>query len=85
MSHPECQPLTAFTSDLKALSPLKLEGLSEAPDSLKTRLLELGLVKGTTLQVSRNGGQFVVQIRGDRLLLRAAEAQYLMVSTSLNG
>ena len=85
MSHSECKPLSAFSSDLKALSTHKLEGLSEAPDSLKTRLLELGLVKGTTLQVSRNGGQFVLQIRGDRLLLRAAEAQYLMVSKSLNG
>ncbi len=82
MSHSAGQLLTALSQKSNTLNTLKLEGISEAPTSLKTRLLELGLIKGTLLKVSRNGGQFLIHLRGDTLLLRASEAQHLVVSAS---
>ena len=59
---------------------LKLENISGASVSLKTRLLEVGLTQGTPIKVRRNGGHYLIKLRGDTLLLRTHEAQCLMVS-----
>ena len=82
MSQPHPQKLESLVDFSLSNTVLKLEEIRGASFSLKTRLLEVGLTKGTLLKVQRNGGYFLIQLRGDTLLLRAHEAQYLMVSSS---
>ena len=56
-----------------------LKEISGATLSLKTRLLEIGLTVGTPFEATRNGGHFLIRLRGDTLLLREREAEYLLV------
>ena len=50
-----------------------LSSVNGAPKSLRTRLLEVGLITGTRLEATRNGSHYLIKLRGDTLLLRAEE------------
>lgn len=58
----------------------KLARIEGAERGLRTRLLELGLVSGTPFDVERRGIHVTLKVRGDRLLLRRAEAHVLKVT-----
>jgi Fe2+ transport system protein FeoA len=75
--------LVAFSEQRQSINAVKLEGIKGAHTSLKTRLLEVGFTKGVSLSVFRNGGHFLIKLRGDTLLLRTSEARHLIVSGSI--
>lgn len=56
-----------------------LSSINGASKSLKTRLLEVGLISGTRLEAIRNGSHYLIKLRGDTVLLRAEEASHLHV------
>ena len=72
--------LVDFITQEHSFGELKLEGVSGGSSSLKTRLLEVGFTQGSIIHVFRNGGHYLIKLRGDTLLLRASEAQHLLVS-----
>lgn len=53
--------------------------IMDAPHSLKMRLLELGLTRRTSFTAEAKGARVLIRLRGDKLLLRDAEAQYIYV------
>ncbi len=55
----------------------------QGPESLRRRLLEMGLVPGTTVSVVRRaplGDPIEISLRGYRLSLRTAEAIHVLVN-----
>lgn len=59
-----------------------LIGIEGAERGVRTRLLELGLIEGTTIRARRRGAHVSIRARGDELLLRRAEADLLKVVTT---
>ncbi len=74
---------------MKRLSEMRLgeKGIitdisSEAPSSLKRRILDMGLVRGTSIRVIRNaplGDPVEFEALGYKLSLRKDEAKFLLV------
>ena len=69
----------SVSKSMKSPRIFTLQSIEGAERGLRTRLLELGLVGGTRFEVERRGIHVTLKIRGDRLLLRRAEARVLKV------
>lgn len=73
--------MTTHVDQLAAGSSARLVALG-GTRSLRTRLMELGLLPGTQLRVVRRvdiGGLVELEVRGCRLSIRRAEARLLEV------
>ena len=75
----EIADLTTAIKSEDTQTQFTLSSVKGAPKSLRTRLLEVGLISGTRLEATRNGSHYLIKLRGDTLLLRAEEASHLFV------
>ena len=82
---PAPQTLYDFTHQDSDSIDLEITGITQAPRSLKTRLLEIGLVKGTHIIARRQGSHIALKVRGDHLILRRSEAHILTVRHLTSG
>lgn len=77
----ESQPLTS----LKVGSTGTVTEIKVAPEN-KSRLLEMGLLVGTTVELVRFaplGDPVEIKVRGYNLTLRKSEAEQILVKTNL--
>jgi ferrous iron transport protein A len=68
-------------NDVQPGSTVKIEGLENS--SIKSRLMSMGLIKGTTVKVLRSapmGDPMAISVRSYNLALRVADAKNIMVS-----
>lgn len=68
-------------NDVKPGSTVKIEGLENS--SIKSRLMSMGLIKGTAVKVLRSapmGDPMAISVRSYNLALRVADAKNIMVS-----
>ena len=78
-SIPLNQALSAQSPRSHSPQRFRVTGIQGVSRGLKTRLLELGLVEGTTLSAERIGSHLALKVRGDHLLVRVAEARMINV------
>lgn len=67
--------------DVKSGTLVQIQGLENSP--LKTRLMSMGLIKGTTVKVLRSaplGDPMAISVRSYVLSLRLADAERIQVT-----
>jgi len=68
-------------NDVKPGSTVKIEGLENS--NIKSRLMSMGLIKGTSVKVLRSapmGDPMAISVRSYNLALRVADAKNITVS-----